>query len=137
MKKLAIIFFVLWIGAFGYNLQLALLYPDGTIMIGNLVVSIAYLGLVVFVFMYLIHKKEFKILKLIGLLGTISVIIIFLLGLINTGEFISLPLYIIFVTPLFGFNYLLDLDWEVFSILCSVVYLMIFLVQLLISRKYK
>jgi len=129
------IFFILVIAsyllAFSINLMPALKYPDLNMNILNLLVTILFMVLLL---MY--AKKGSKILKVFSILGAVSGVIIFAIatfehamignGILDVIASIQYPFYLVFITPLFGGNILLDLSYESYSLLMSLFYGVVF-----------
>jgi len=133
VKKHVLLFSVLWVFSIGYNLLKSMMYPDTSITIMNLVVSIVYLFFGIYFVYYLLKKEAYNILRDVSKIGIISGLLIFVF---KAGfHFITVPLYVIFITPLFGLNYFALFSIGVMSISCSTFYLFIYLVQLYYSKK--
>jgi len=123
--------------AFATNLFPSLKYPDSMMNIFHLSITLLFF----FGFMIFINKapysvKFYKGIKLFLLLGSLAGVIVFVSGMIEgalSNSFISdlitaiqYPFYFLFITPLFGFNYLFGLNYQLYSIIMSVVYLILF-----------
>jgi len=133
MRRHVLLFSILLIFSLGYNLLDSIMYPDSSITIFNFIVSIVYLLFAIYFVYYLIQKGAYNILRDVSKIGIISGLVIFIFR--ATLQFITVPLFVIFVTPIFGFNYFFQFSYEIMSISCSVLYLIIYLAQLYYRKK--
>ena len=126
--KWLMILITLYVIAFITNLMPAAKYPDTTMNSLNLLVSILFLiTLLIFT-----KKASNKWLKMFLLLGSISGLVVYAIKRFEDTMMnyviwdiiasIQYPFYLIFTTPLFGINYLFQMNYEIFSLLMSAVY---------------
>lgn len=110
------------------NLMSAIKFPDSTITIYHLLSSIIFLVMLLYVSIKNIMQITYFL-----LLGTVASIYVFAIIRLEhdlTGTFLILdslfnlhyPLYILFVIPLFGFNYFSQMSIDLFAILVAIVY---------------
>lgn len=137
-KKIFIIsLFISFIIATGITLVNILYY--NTPGIKALVASLVYSGIFGILITYRVKKKynnkKIKIYFIVGFLnGILTSIFIFLysstfyepllLDIIN-GSFLTLGFF--FVAPLYGWNHILKVDYEIFLLITSVIYMMLLL----------
>jgi membrane protein YdbS with pleckstrin-like domain len=122
--------------AFSTNLIPSLKHPDSNISIFNLLATF----LLLIAFLIVIKKvwssgKLHKSLKRFLLVGFISGLVIYGIkifedtlmnyNVLDMIASIQYPIYLLFITPLFGMNYLFDMGYGNFSLLISVVYIFI------------
>ena len=122
--------------AFSTNLIPSLKHPDSNISIFNLLATF----LLLIAFLIVIKKvwssgKLHKSLKRFLLVGFISGLVIYGIKIfedtlmnynfLDMIASIQYPIYLLFITPLFGMNYLFDMGYGNFSLLISVVYIFI------------
>ena len=115
------------------NLMVALKFPDRTIMIHHLLASIVFLTMLIYVSIQnSLHMKYFL------LLGTVCSIYVFAMIRLEVdliGDFLILdslvnlqyPLYILFVTPLFGLNYFSQMSIDLVAALIAFIYVVLLL----------
>ncbi len=118
--------------AFSINLMPALKHPDLNMTLLNLIASLIFLTV-----FFTYARKSDKKLAVFSLVGMISGIIVFLITTFESFMFeyaildviasIQYPLYLIFTTPLFGGNLLINVNYEIFSLLTSLFYLLVYL----------
>ncbi len=131
--------------AFSTNLIPSLKHPDSNISIFNLLATF----LLLIAFLIVIKKvwssgKLHKNLKRFLLVGFISGLVIYGIkifedtlmnyNVLDMIASIQYPFYLLFITPLFGLNYLFDISYEMFSLLISAVYALIIII--VISLKH-
>ncbi|MFC3211239.1 hypothetical protein [Planomicrobium okeanokoites] len=122
--------------AFSTNLIPSLKHPDSNISIFNLLATF----LLLIAFLIVIKKvwssgKLHKSLKRFLLVGFISGLVIYGIkifedtlmnyNVLDMTASIQYLIYLLFITPLFGMNYLFDMGYGNFSLLISVVYIFI------------
>ncbi|GAA4071843.1 hypothetical protein [Amphibacillus indicireducens] len=123
-------------------------HPDSAPGILHLLVTLLFLiGLVIFIHKAPRSAKFAQGFKLFLIIGVLAGLIVFgssmLEGalsnsfIVDVSTAIHYPFYFLFITPLFGLNYLFDLNYEIFSIIMSVVYLIlvIFMIKVKKSRR--
>lgn len=118
--------------AFAINLMPSIKYPDLTMSIIHLIVSLLFLTVFV-----LYAKKGDKKLAVFSMIGMISGICIFLIKTVESFMFdyaifdviasIQYPLYLVFTTPLFGGNLLISVNYEIYSLLTTMFYLLVYI----------
>ena len=115
------------------NLMTAIKFPDSTIMIRHLLASIVFLTMLVYV-----PIKNSIQMKYFLLLSTVCSLYVFAMIRFEvdlTGDFLILdslvnlqyPLYILFVTPLFGLNYFSQMSIEWVAALIAFIYAILLL----------
>lgn len=119
--------------AVSINLMPALKYPDLNVNIFNLVGSLLFLTV-----FFLYARKGNQKLAVFSMIGMLSGIIVFLITTFESFIFeyaildviasIQYPLYLIFTTPLFGGNLLIGVNYEVYSLLTSLFYLIVYVI---------
>lgn len=125
-----------YILAFSINLLSSIKHPDTTMNITQLYVSAFYLLILTALIIVSSRiTKGTKIVRLFVISGIFSGILIYIITtfehimmeyfILDILASIQYPIYPIFVTPLFGFNYLFDLKYGEFSLLVSLVYLVL------------
>jgi len=135
MTKKTLIFLICsYLIAFSINFFPSIKYPDSNVTILNLLVTVLFiitlLALVKKVILKIDSNKGLSIFLTLGCLSglIIYVITIFQLEIVQSATLhmivsIHYPLYTLFITPLFGLNYLFSVNYGFFSLLASVVYL--------------
>lgn len=134
MTKKNFAFFVLvYIVALCINFFVSIKYPDIHLTMINFIVTLLFLMM----FALLIKNVENKAIVHKGLLifssfGFLSSVIIYFImtfehlmfeyALLDVLFSIQYPLYIVFITPLFGLNYIFNLNYGVFSLVISIIY---------------
>ncbi|PYF08325.1 hypothetical protein [Ureibacillus chungkukjangi] len=127
-KKLLILLIVSYLLAFSINLMPAIKHPDLQIGMLNFLVSLVFMAFIV-----ISLKTGSQKLKKFIIGGTYAGIVIFFISELETYYIsgssifdaiasIQYPLYVIFVTPLFGMNLFLDTSYEVLSIMLGIFY---------------
>jgi len=141
---LLIFFYVI---AFITNFMSSIKYPDANITIFN------FLATVLFVIILLKYTKEKlhakngnKKLKVYLLSGVISGILIYVIKMFENFMFdyafldslasIQYPLYLFFVTPLFGANLLFNLSGSTFALFMSIFYILTLFYLISYNKKY-
>lgn len=139
--KLFILFICSYLIAFSTNLIPSLKHPDSTISIFNLLATTLFIiTLIIFIKKGSYSGKPNKGLKAFLIVGFISGLVVYVIrmfegnmidyAILDMIASIQYPFYLIFTTPLFGVNYLFDLNYETFSLLMSVVYVLAFILVL-------
>ncbi|WP_186577931.1 hypothetical protein [Aquibacillus kalidii] len=125
--------------AFFLNLMPSIKYPDLNMNVWNLVVTL------VFMFLLIMYSKQGKKkLKIFSLVGVISAVLVFLITAFEQVMFehafldaiasLQYPLYLLFITPLFGGNDLFDVSYGLYSLLMSLFYGIVFGLTLYFRR---
>ncbi|MHC8514676.1 hypothetical protein [Sporosarcina sp. ITBMC105] len=139
MKKGFLLLFVTYVLALFVNFMPSIKYPDGTIGVLHVAATVLFLGALLFVLVKLANHsgtsmKRMKVLFAVGVLSGLAVYGIHILessGVNNAVLDIMLsvqyPLYVLFITPLFGLNVIMNADYGVFSVIMSVVYMLAFI----------
>lgn len=133
-KKTLIFLICFYIVAFAINLIPSIKHPDSNVTILNLLVTILFIvTLLVFVKKIPLKNGFNKSLNIFLIFGFLSGLIVYVItkfehitldyAILDAIASIHYPFYIIFTTPLFGLNYLFGVNYGVFSLLMSVVYL--------------
>lgn len=145
MKKHAILMTIIYIVSLSMNVMPSLKYPDSSLSLVNLLASLMLMLAIVFWFKSLMTVKKLKVLKIISTIGMVSSICIFLISWVEHMTYeifildiilgIQYPLYLLFVTPLFGMNYIFNSGYGIFSGIASLFYLAVFLLCLFCRRK--
>lgn len=129
---LKITWLISFILAFSVNLIPALKHPDSNMSFINLLTSgLFIIGMLVFIRKMSSHNKYLKVYLILGFLSGIIVYsiktfdhIMMNYAALDIITSIQYPLYLVFTTPLFGINSLLDINYETFSLLTSLVYIL-------------
>ncbi|WP_145997322.1 hypothetical protein [Salirhabdus sp. Marseille-P4669] len=122
------------------NIVPSLKYPDSTIQIVHLLAS-----LFVLLALLLYTKVGTKNLFIFSIFGIISGLFIYLIKMFESTittypildalASIQYLFYVVFTTPLFGINVLLDLNYAMFSLVISVVYVVAFVCCFYFNKK--
>jgi len=130
--KLGIFLAVSYFIAFSLNLVPSIKHPDSTINILNLLAAALFLVAL----LTAVKKGTFKGIKLFLIPGFVSGLAVYVFKLmgdtlmshavLDVITSIQYPVYLLFITPLFGMNYLFDISYGVFSLLMAGVYGLIF-----------
>lgn len=131
--------------AFISNLIPSLKYPDSTMSSFNLIVTVLFLiALLIFVKKASYISKVNKGLKVYLIFGFISGLVVYVIkifedtmmnyAILDMIASIQYPFYLMFTAPLFGMNYLFDINYEVVSLLGSVVYGNAFILFMLFKK---
>ena len=132
--KTFIFFICSYIVALAINLIPSIKHPDYNVTILNLLVTISFIVTLFVVVRKVTHRNAFyNSLNIFLIFGFLSGWIVYVItkfehitlkyAILDVIASIHYPFYIIYTTPLFGLNYLFDVNYEVFSLLMSVVYL--------------
>lgn len=115
------------------NLIVAIKFPDSTIMMHHLLASLVFLAILVYLSIKIsIQMKYFLLLGIVCSMYTFAMIrfegdligdFLILDGLVN----LQYPLYILFVTPLFGLNYFSEMSIDLVAALIAVIYAVLLL----------
>jgi len=116
--------------SFSVNLIPSLKHPDSILHIHNLIVSILFT-----VVLLIITKLGSKKIIFFSLVGIVAGVLVYLLQqfedilinnvVLDTIASIQYPLYILFITPIFGVNLFFNLDYGVFSLVLAIFYCLI------------
>ena len=115
------------------NLFNSIKYPDSKIGLLNFIFSLIFLISVLNCILYTLKNNySTKIIKRFLGLASISGVLIYLISsfydyifknmILDIISNIQFPLYILFITPFFGFNYIFDISYGVFSLSISIIY---------------
>ncbi|MGM9945952.1 MAG: hypothetical protein ACI33M_13460 [Lysinibacillus sp.] len=115
------------------NLMSAIKFPDSTITIYHLLSSIVFLAMLIYVSIK--NMMPIKYFLLLATVGSIYVFTMIRLEADLIGDFLILdglvnlqyPLYILFITPLFGLNYFSQMSIDLVAILIAIVYAVLLL----------
>ena len=135
MKKNIVLVMVAWLISIVSNISVSFFYPDTNISVFNLVVSILFLIVIGYSVFNFIRQQNFRIVLYIGVIGAVSGLLVSLFESMNSAQFITLPLYVLVITPLFGLNYLMNLNIALFSLAMLFIFIPIILLQLYFKRK--
>ncbi|WP_333719876.1 hypothetical protein [Enterococcus faecalis] len=113
-------------------------HPDSTMSIFNLLATALFLiALLIFIKKASYSGKSNKGLKVFLIFGFISGLVVYVIkifegtmmgyAILDMIASIQYPFYLMFTTPLFGVNYLFDINYETFSLLMSAVYVIAFI----------
>ncbi|MCH4888922.1 hypothetical protein EZV73_15105 [Acidaminobacter sp. JC074] len=137
MKKYTILMMIIYILSFSINLIPSIKHPDLNLTLMNLLVSLLFMIATVLWVKAAADSKWLKFLKSIMAIGTLSGLFIFIMSLVQhiTIEYLILdaisgiqfPLYVLFVAPLFGLNFILNIDFGMFSLIMSLYYMALLL----------
>lgn len=127
---LLIVFYVI---AFLTNFMSSIKYPDANITIFNLLATVFFVLILLKYTKEKLHVKNGnKKLKVYLLLGVISGVLIYVIKMFENFMFdypvldaiasIQYPIYLIFITPLFGVNVLFNLSSSTFALFMSLFY---------------
>lgn len=115
------------------NLFPAIKHPDVKLNLLHFLSSAVFLGALT-----ICYRKLYLILRIYVILGMFAGIYIFIsdniINSMNENLILDLvtslmyPLYIIFITPLFGGNLLLDISYSLYSIVVSIIFLFIYVI---------
>jgi hypothetical protein len=121
---------------------------DSAINIVNLLVSVLFMIIfLVSIKTGLSNNKTEKKLKVFLLLGSVTGLFVYFIAILENAFMeniiydiisgVSFPFYILFITPFFGFNYLFNWSYEIFSLLISLVYVLSFILIVTFKRSKK
>lgn len=127
------------------NFFISIKYPDATISDIGLIVSII-LMVIIFRSILILEKgiklKRKKILLLLAFQGSIICYIGSILATLSEGNIATYAIvnihyfvYVMFVTPFFGLNYMTNLLYGEFSLVVAVIYVILLIVLHLRGRK--
>ena len=133
MKKRSVYVIIIYLLAFGINFITSIKYPDSHITILNFIVSILFLVTIFLSLKTVVISKKYKMFKFMMIGGMVSGIFVFIVTEFNHIIYkyfildiisgIQYPLYSLFVTPLFGLNYIFNVSYGLFSAIMSLFYL--------------
>ena len=130
-RMFVIMFALMYVVSFAVNFMPAIKFPDLTVDSVHLLTSVLFT-------MFLLGSSFSRnpAIQLFSLIGMIACVIVFGLHSIEylvassvvMDLVISLqyPLYFVFVVPLFGLNYVSDIDYGTFAALTSIIYGIVF-----------
>lgn len=138
MKKRLIFFWMTVLISFSVNLLPSLKYPDSEL---NLV-HFFFSGVVLFAIFLLMRKQLKMVLFLSGMAGIIIFCINFRMlsearlhsTILDVLLSVEYPLYVVFITPLFGFNYIFSSRYEQFALGIAIISGVLLLLLVLLSR---
>lgn len=136
--KLFMLLIYSYLIAFSTNLIPSLKHPDSTMNIFNLLATTLFLiTLLIFINKGSYSGKLNKGVKVFLIFGFISGLVVYIIkmfegsmmdnAILDMIASIQYPFYLMFTTPLFGVNYLFGINYETFSLLMSVVYVLVFI----------
>lgn len=136
--KLLFLLICSYLIAFSTNLIPSLKHPDSNMSIFNLLATSLFLiALIIFIKKASYSGKSNKGLKVFLIFGFISGLVVYVIkmfegtlmdyAILDMIASIQYPFYLLFTTPLFGVNYLFDINYETFSLLMSAVYVLAFI----------
>lgn len=138
--------FLIYITTIVVNLFDSIKYPDyleaGLI---NLIVSLVFLiSIIVYVLYQVKNNDKDKRIDIFLITATLSGILIYIIVsfydfmfnnmIVDVISNIQFPLYILFITPLFGLNYILNINYDLLSLVISGIYFIIYLVNLFLYK---
>ena len=126
--------------AFSINLFPSMKHPDSMMNISHLLATLLFLfGFLIFIKKSPQNGKFDKVIKLSLILGILSGLIVFVIGMFEGAlsnhlilelmTAIQYPSYFLFITPWFGLNQIFDLNYQLFSLIVSVVYLFLLILN--------
>lgn len=131
--KLGIFLTVSYFIAFSLNLVPSIKHPDSTMNSFNLLAASLFL----IALLTAVKKGSIKGIKLFLIGGFVSGLVVYVFKLmedtlmshavLDVIAAIQYPVYLLFITPLFGMNYLFDISYGRFSLLMAGTYGLIFL----------
>lgn len=124
--------------AFATNLIPSLRHPDSTMsFLHPFATALFIIVLLIYIKQAACHAKAANRLKAFLILGFLSGFVVYVMkifestimdyAILDMIASIQYPFYLLFTTPLFGFNYLLDINYEIYSLLMSGVYIIGFI----------
>lgn len=130
------LFICAYLLAFSMNIIPSLKHPDLHLSSVNLLVSLVFvIVFVLFVGSMSLRGMSIKGFKAILLIGFISGLFIFVTGtyesiliehtVLDILASIRYPVYLLFIVPLFGMNFVFDVGYETFSLFMSVLYILL------------
>ncbi|WAA12836.1 hypothetical protein [Fervidibacillus halotolerans] len=144
-KKWLFFFIISYLVAFSINVFPSMKFPDVSVNGYHILATCFFLvGLVTYILKGMKSSIEISRLKGFLFIGFFSGFLIYLFHIfedIGAGGFaadiigsIQYPFYIIFTIPLFGGNYLFQLNYAIYSIIASFIY---FILYLWVNRRAK
>lgn len=147
MKKNNILLLCVYITAFLVNSIPSIKYPDTNLSIINLIASTIFVITLVAVVIKGATNSMIKILKYFFMIGFISGLIIFIIKvfedilikntILDVISSIQYPIYLLFYSPFFGINYIVNTDYGYFVLIISIFYIMAFLLFSRLQQKRK
>lgn len=146
--KFVVLLILSYLTAFVINFMPSLKHPDSEMNIINLFATIFFLLVIVIVAIKKTNpKKENKKLMVFLMSGAIAGVLVYFIKMYEDITFqyavldiiasIQYPIYLIFTTPLFGANILLDFSYATFALVTSFFYLLVFILSWRKSYEHK
>jgi len=136
-KKLSIrLFFIIiiYLFALGMNFLPSIKYPDSSLSIINLIISVSLLVTTIIKLKSIVVSQNNKFIQIIMLCGICSSLFVLIAYefqhiahkymILDVILGIHYPLYIVFITPLFGLNYIFNVNYGMFSGIIGIFYLL-------------
>ncbi|MBN4050717.1 MAG: hypothetical protein COA82_11220 [Alkaliphilus sp.] len=139
---------VVYITAIGVNLLDSVKYPDSKIGLVNVAVSLLAFATIIIFSNYQIrnsnsNSKRNNVFLVAAIWSGILVYIITVFKdvmlnntILDMFSNIQFPLYILFVTPLFGLNYFLEVTYGKLSMIIAIVYSVVLIIKVFLEKKY-
>ncbi len=133
MKNRMKVIIATYIISLSINLFDSIKYPDSEIGLINLILSLIFLIAVSNFLLYTLKNNyNTKIIKILLSIASISGVLIYIIVsfydymfdnmILDIISNIQFPLYILYITPFFGLNYIFDISYGAFSLIISIVY---------------
>ncbi|MGM8215489.1 hypothetical protein ACLIA0_07920 [Bacillaceae bacterium W0354] len=130
-QKYIIVTFILYIAAIIINVIPSIKYPDYELTLFHLITSILF-----FIILFVLLKKSPKrFVNTFLIIAASSSALVFIINsfvnqsvnnlILDVMSSIQYPLFIFFVTPFFGINYLLNVNYDLFASFTSIAYIVI------------
>ncbi|MCT2538266.1 hypothetical protein NC661_10465 [Aquibacillus koreensis] len=129
--KFLLLLIASYVIAFSINLMPAIKHPDLHMPFSHLITSTLLM-----ILLLLATKRGSKQMLHFSLIGALSGVIVFVLAkveqvmgvhvIVDVVTSIQYPAFFIFIIPLFGLNFLIDLSYDVFSLCMSLFYITLF-----------
>lgn len=145
-NKIKYIFvFIIYIIVISVNLLDSIKYPDSEVGLVNIVVSVFFLIVIIWFTVYQINKND-KISSILLSGAVFGGILVYAMEhfkdimlnnmILDIFSNIQIPFFILFITPLFGLNFFLNVSYGRFSIIMSIIYFSILIAKFLFGKKY-
>ena len=138
-KVFSIVTICVYLLALIINFTVAIKYPDLSISTPSFLISLILLLLLLFYSFF--GGKIYRIMMIIGVVGSvfISVVqyyqdVIYDIWILDVLSALQYPLYVMYVAPLFGINFLLDYTPAMYSLSVSIVFLICFIISVYIRK---
>ncbi|WP_010097344.1 hypothetical protein [Ornithinibacillus scapharcae] len=135
MKKITIMFILFYLLALTFYFMPSIKFPDVTMNFTNMFITVLFL--VTLITLSVLVKN--KGIKLFLITGTIEGILVFLINKLESSffenlfyeviAFLQYPIYIVFITPFFGGNSILHVNYGLYSLLVAAIYLIILILH--------